>query len=77
MGDYPITVSGGEAPNYQWRYKSGTLHVLAVVTGIDQVTSDTAVDQPVYTIDGRRLGTSTSRLAPGIYIRGKRKVVIK
>ena len=77
VGDYPITVSGGEAPNYQWRYKSGTLHVLAVVTGIDQVTSDTAVDQPVYTIDGRRLGTSTSHLAPGIYIRGKRKVVIK
>lgn len=33
--------------------------------------------QPIYTLDGRFVGTDTHHLAPGFYIRGGRKLVIR
>lgn len=48
-------------------------------TGIDSPTTETTVDKdaPIYTLDGRYLGTDASQLNKGIYIIGKKKVVIK
>lgn len=48
-------------------------------TGIDSpiVNNGTAEDARIYTLDGRYLGTDKSQLTKGIYIIGKKKVVIR
>ena len=48
-------------------------------TGIDRpvIDNDTEKDAPIYTLDGRYVGTDASQLTKGIYIIGKKKVVIK
>lgn len=71
-GEYDIVVSGGEARNYTITYVNGKLTVVNDPTGI-QTLSATHDPQPVYDLQGRRI----SQLRRGIYIRGKRKVVMK
>lgn len=48
-------------------------------TGINATIADnpTGQDANIYTLDGRYLGTDASQLSKGIYIIGKKKVVIK
>lgn len=48
-------------------------------TGIASPITDTTVGKnaPIYTLDGRYLGTDANQLTKGIYIIGKKKVVIK
>lgn len=68
IGDYPITVSGGEAPNYSLKYVAGTLSVV-VATAIRDINAD-SVDSPVYDLQGRRV----TNLTPGtLYIVGGKK----
>ena len=77
-GDYPITVSGGEAQNYELEYIGGVLTV-TVPAGIDDVL---ASGKPfdVYTVNGvmvRRHATSLHGLPKGLYMVGSRKVIVK
>ena len=48
-------------------------------TGIDQTLADkdTVKNQSIFSLDGRYLGNDASKLTKGIYIIGKKKVVIK
>lgn len=48
-------------------------------TGINTAIADkdTEKEAPIYTIDGRYLGTDASQLNKGVYIIGRKKVVIK
>ena len=48
-------------------------------TGIDQTLADkdTEKNPSIFSLDGRYLGNDASKLTKGIYIIGKRKVVIK
>lgn len=48
-------------------------------TGIDSpiTNTDTEKDARIYTLDGRYVGTDASQLTKGVYIIGKKKVVIK
>lgn len=52
-GDYPITVSGGEAQNYTFEYVNGTL-TITESSGIDELQGD-GTERRIYTISGRRI----------------------
>ena len=72
-GEYDIIVSGAEAHNYLMEYVAGKLTVLAgTPDGIHNVTTN-ADHQPVYDLQGRPV------VAPrrGIYVKGRRKLVVK
>ena len=76
-GEYAITVSGGESPNYDFTYVTGTLTV-KVSSGIE----DASIRKPlrVYTCDGRRIVEqiyTTSQLPRGLYIVNGRKIAVK
>ena len=78
-GTYEITVSGGEAANYEFEYKSGTLTILAV-DGIDTILVDGRTLGNVYDLKGRLVrsaGTSLEGLTKGVYVVSGRKVVLK
>ena len=78
-GDYEITVSGGEAKNYTFEYKSGTLTILAV-DGIDAITADGRAQGDVYDLKGRKVrsaGTTMEGLPKVLYVIGGQKVIIK
>lgn len=52
--------------------------VLNQLVGIDMIMMEIASDKPVYTVDGLRVRCSDIRdLAPGIYVIGDRKVIVK
>ncbi len=69
-GEYPITVSGGDAPNYSLKYVAGTLTVVDP-TAIVNISAD-ATDAPVYDLQGRRVTT----MQPGtLYIKNGRKTL--
>ncbi len=76
-GDYVITVSGGEACNYELRYKNGKLTV-TMPSSIHEVTESATFD--IYDMSGRKVRrnvTTFEGLPKGIYIAGGRKVVLK
>jgi len=77
-GEYPITISGGEAQNYEFRYKAGTLKVTADPTGIVEL-SNSQKTYDVYTVDGIRVGSgiSLNSLSKGVYVVNGHKIVIK
>ena len=78
-GTYEISVSGGEAANYEFEYKSGTLTILAV-DGIDTILVDGRTLDNVYDLKGRLVrstGTSLEGLTKGVYVVSGRKVVLK
>lgn len=52
-GDYPITVSGGEAENYTFDYINGTLTVTESSDIVKLLTDEK--ECRVYTISGRRI----------------------
>ena len=70
-GTYDIVVSGAEAQNYEITFVNGVLTVVGS-DGISTV-SDSQGDEPLYDMQGRRIGQPTKK---GIYItRQKRKVL--
>lgn len=72
-GEYPITATGGHAPNYSLSYVEGVLTVLNE-TGVVEVETDSHQRQTIYNINGTRV--DANRLEKGIYIiNGKKKVV--
>ena len=74
-GEYEVTVSGGEAQNYELSYVNGTLTV-TVVNGITELMNATNSD--VYDTQGRKVSIDNKQhLQKGIYIVGGKKIVIK
>ena len=71
-GEYPITVSGGEAPNYKLSYVEGIL-TIDELSGIRDFSSDNNQPQKVYHINGTRV--DPSKMQKGIYIINGKKVV--
>ena len=77
VGDYVISVSGGEATNYQFVYENGIL-TITYPTGIQIVTMTRPVD--IYTLSGvlvKRQVTTLKGLPDGLYIINGRKVQVK
>lgn len=54
-------------------------YLMDYATGIDQTLADkdTEKNQSIFSLDGRYLGNDASKLTKGVYIIGKKKVVIK
>lgn len=71
-GDYEISISGGEAQNYEFVYVPGTLTIVNP-DGISAPKYVTDQSQPVYDLQGRRV-TPAKR---GLYITRDRKVMLK
>lgn len=80
-GEYTITVSGGVAQNYDFRYYKGTLKVVPDPTGVSEVRENgKAVSHGVYTLDGRFVAQGVEdlkKLPKGVYVAGGRKYVVK
>ena len=73
VGKYVITVSGAEAANYVFEYVNGSLNIVSTdVIGIEMKGT-----YPVYDLLGRKVGTTTDELKPGLYIINNRKVYIE
>ena len=78
MGDYPITISGGQAQNYKFEYVNGVLTVTASTFISRILASGKPFD--VFTLSGQKVrsqATSLESLPKGIYIIEGRKVAIK
>lgn len=76
-GTYPITVSGGEARNYELRYVNGRLTV-TIPSSINELTESETFD--VYDMSGRKVRRQTSTLKDlpkGVYVVNGRKLVAK
>lgn len=86
-GEYDIYLTGGYDNNYHLQLKNGTLTIIEGEDGgIEDVTADTNPDSyRVYTITGLYIKTLSREdlknvkdlLAPGVYVIGNRKVLIK
>ena len=77
-GDYPITISGAEAANYEFTYVDGTL-TISLPSGITFIDAS-ASPADIYTLQGVKVRSKSERLdglTDGIYIVNKRKVYIK
>lgn len=77
-GDYPITVAGGEAQNYDLEYIGGTLTITAASRIDNTLTNNQSFD--VYTTTGIRIkcnATSFKDLPFGVYIINNKKVLVK
>ena len=71
-----------EKPIYNIKEENGIItfdYLKDFTTGIDSpiTNTDTEKDARIYTLDGRFVGTDASQLTKGVYIIGKKKVVIK
>jgi len=78
IGDYPITISGGQAQNYKFEYVNGVLTVTASTFISRFFASGKPFD--VYAISGkkvRRQATTLEGLPKGIYIIEGRKVTVR
>lgn len=71
-GTYPITISGGEAKNYEPTYKPGTL-TIEPAAGIESVYADGQGNGVIYNVIGQKL----SKPRKGINIIGGKKIVVK
>ncbi|MCR5680735.1 MAG: hypothetical protein K6G08_11115 [Prevotella sp.] len=75
-GEYPISVSGAEAQNYDISYKVGKL-IVTEVEGITEIATDEQ-SLIVYTALGKRiLVTSLKSLPRGIYIVNGKKTIVR
>jgi hypothetical protein len=77
VGLYEITVSGGSAKNYEFKYENGHLEVL-VSAGIAEIMNTSVFN--VYSIHGRlvRANASTLQGLPaGIYVVNGHKILVK
>lgn len=76
-GTYPITISGGEARNYELRYVNGRLTV-TIPSSINELTESETFD--VYDMSGRKVrrqATTLKDLPKGVYVVNGRKLVAK
>ena len=78
VGEYPITVSGGEAQNYEFKYIDGVL----TVTISSCIYTNLFKGEPfdVYTINGQKVRsqvTSLKGLPKGIYMVKSKKIIVK
>ena len=79
--DYVVNVSGAEAGNYEITYQPGTLTVIEMPSPVVSIVNNemqisTELDDASwYNLQGVRL--SEKPTAPGIYVHGGKKVVIK
>ena len=76
-GEYPITVSGGAATNYELSYQNGTL-TIAESTSIGTVSVEHSAD--IYNLQGKKVrskATTLKGLPKGVYIINGRKHVVK
>jgi hypothetical protein len=71
-GVYDIVVSGAEAQNYEITFVNGQLTVLETA-GIDGLKADGKAGQPIYDLQGRKVQLPKR----GVYVSGKRKVIVK
>ena len=79
-GVYPITISGGVAQNYEFKYKAGTLTVEMNPDAILEVENQKQHTFDVYTTDGRLVRTQTTTLQgldKGVYVINGKKIVVK
>ena len=74
-GEYEIRISGASAANYEITHVNGTLTIVdpTGIKGIDN--EESTKDYAVYNLAGQKL--SNRQLRKGIYIIGKKKIVIK
>lgn len=80
VGTYPITLSGGSAQNYTFRYVDGTLTILSASSLTDVTTGTDGAPFDVYSVTGARIRVQVSSLEGlprGIYIVGGRKVIVR
>ena len=71
-----------DAPIYNIKETNGVItfdYLKDFTTGIDSPITNVEADKDasIYTLDGRYLGTDASKLGKGVYVIGKKKVVIK
>ena len=71
-----------EKPIYNIKEENGIItfdYLKDFTTGIDSPITNTDIEEDarIYTLDGRYIGTDASQLTKGVYIIGKKKVVIK
>lgn len=82
-GEYVLTISGGEAQNYKFKYISGKLIISGVAekpTGIDVITISENEPRDIYNVHGqlvRRAATSVAGLPAGVYIIDGKKIVVR
>lgn len=74
VGEYDIIVSGGEAQNYTFKYVSGKLSVVDPTTGIKTVDSSKFIVHSYYDLQGRKVQKPSAK---GLYIKNKKKVIIR
>ena len=76
IGDYLISINGGEAQNYEFEYSNG---ILTVIQKNSIISTHTNVQQlKVFTTTGKRMnGSSLNALPRGIYIVNGQKIVIQ
>lgn len=77
-GVYEITVSGGDADNYELSHVSGKLTVTPI-SAVSQATEATEAgrEKNVYTLTGQLVGRTTRGLPAGVYLVGGKKVIVK
>ena len=78
MGDYPITISGGQAQNYKFEYVNGVLTITASTFISRILASGKPFD--VFTLSGQKVrsqATSLESLPKGVYIIEGRKVTFR
>ena len=71
-GEYPITVSGGEAPNYKLKYVEGVL-TIDELSGVKEMPVFDNSQNHIYHINGTRV--EPSKMQKGIYIINGKKIV--
>ncbi|RRD02761.1 C10 family peptidase [Prevotella sp. OH937_COT-195] len=79
-GEYVLTISGGEAQNYKFKYIPGKLIVSGIASGIEGVTVSDDAPRDIYNLQGqlvRRAATSVKGLPAGLYVIEGRKVIVK
>ncbi len=80
-GEYPITIGGGEAQNYDFRYIKGTLKVVADPTGVSELNYNlNKATNNVFTLDGRCVAKGTdglTKLSKGVYVINGKKYVVR